>query len=146
FRSFNLEASDPRPKELKSSNRFSQAIASAAASANKPIAIFSSVVGGPVDSEILLPLRAAGVPLMEGAECAMSALGHLADYQQFRKSWHAMDQKEGPLASSHSKFPAGILPAEVAFRLLESFGIPVVPTLLTRNADEAASASERIGF
>jgi acetate---CoA ligase (ADP-forming) len=142
----NLEANDPRPKELKSSNRFSQAIANAAAGANKPIAIFSSVVGGPVDPEILLPLRTAGVPLMEGAESAMSALRHLADYQQFRKSWQAMDQKEAPSASSHSKFPAGILPAEVAFRLLESFGIPVVPTLLTRNADEAASASERIGF
>src|SRR4030095_6511544 len=142
----NLEANDPRPKELKSSNRFSQAIANAAAGANKPIAIFSSVVGGPVDPEILLPLRTAGVPLMEGAERAMSALRHLAGYQQFRKSWQAMDQKEAPLASSHSKFPAGILPAEAAFRLLDSFGIPVVPTLLTRNADEAASASERIGF
>ena len=69
----NLEANDPRPKELKSGNRFSLAIANAAAGANKPIAIFSSVVGGPVDPEILLPLRTAGVPLMEGAECAMSA-------------------------------------------------------------------------
>src|SRR4029453_10897561 len=125
----NLEANDPRPKELKSSNRFSQAIANAAAGANKPIAIFSSVVGGPVDPEILLPLRTAGVPLMEGAESAMSALRHLAGYQQFRKSWQAMDQKEAPLASSHSKFPAGILPAEAAFRLVASFGIPVFPKI-----------------
>src|SRR4029434_8538088 len=92
----NLEANDPRPKELKSGNRFSQAIASAAASANKPIAIFSSVVGGPVDSEMRVPLRAAGVPVMEGAECAMSALGHLADYHEFRKSWQASGQKEAP--------------------------------------------------
>jgi acyl-CoA synthetase (NDP forming) len=44
----NLEANDPRPKELKSSNRFSLAIANAAVAANKPIATFSSVVGGPV--------------------------------------------------------------------------------------------------
>src|SRR4029453_13352238 len=76
----------------------------------------------------------------------MSALRHLADYQQFRKSWQAMDQKEAPSASSHSKFPAGILPAEVGFSLLDSFGIPVAPTVLTRNADEAATAAERIGF
>jgi acetyltransferase len=142
----NLEANDPRPKELKSSNRFSQAIANAAAGANKPIAIFSSVVGGPVDPEILLPLRTAGVPLMEGAESAMSALRHLADYHQFRKSWQARHQKDAASVSSHPRLPAGILPAEAAFRLLDSFGIPVVPTLLTRDAEEAARASARIGF
>ena len=55
----NLEANDPRPKELKSGNRFSAAIEKAAASSTKPIVCFSSVVGGPVDPEILLPLRAS---------------------------------------------------------------------------------------
>ena len=142
----NLEANDPRPKELKSGNRFSLAITNAAAAANKPIAIFSSVVGGPVDPDILLPLRTAGVPLMEGAECAMSALRNLADYHQFRKSWQPSGQKEAASVSSHPKFPTGILPAEAAFSLLDSFGIPVVPTVLTRNADEAATVAERIGF
>ena len=142
----NLEANDPRPKELKSGNRFSLAITNAAAAANKPIAIFSSVVGGPVDPDILVPLRTAGVPLMEGAECAMSALRNLADYHQFRKSWQPSGQKEAALVSSHPKFPAGILPAEAAFSLLDSFGISVVPTVLTRNADEAAAVAERIGF
>ena len=53
----NLEANDPRPKELKSGNRFSAAIEKAAASSKKPIACFSSIVGGPVDPEILVPLR-----------------------------------------------------------------------------------------
>lgn len=142
----NVEANDPRPKELKSGNRFSLAITNAAAAANKPIAIFSSVIGGPVDPDILLPLRAAGVPLMEGAECAMSALGHLADYHHFRKHWLEVGQKEEKSVSSHPRLPAGILPGEAAFRLLESFGIPVVPTLLARSAEEAATLSERIGF
>jgi acetate---CoA ligase (ADP-forming) len=142
----NLEANDPRPKELKSGNRFSLAIANAANAANKPIATFSSVVGGPVDPDILLPLRAAGVPVMEGAECAMSALHHLADYRRFRKSWQKSEEKYGAGVPSHPKLPSGILPAESAFRLLDSFGIPVVPTVLTRNAEEAAAASERIGF
>src|SRR5262249_59387266 len=73
----NLEANDPRPKELKSGNRFSRTIADVAAAAHKPIAIFSSIVGGPVDPEILLPLRTVGVPLMERAECAMSAFLNL---------------------------------------------------------------------
>ena len=140
----NLEANDPRPKELKSGNRFSLAITNAVVAAKKPIAVFSSVVGGPVDPDILLPLRAAGVPLMEGAECAMSALRNLVDYHQFRKSRQPSGQKKA--VSSQSRFPAGILPAEAAFRLLDSFGIPAVPTLLTRNAEEAATTAERIGF
>jgi acetate---CoA ligase (ADP-forming) len=142
----NLEANDPRPKELKSSNRFSLAIANAAAAASKPIATFSSVVGGPVDPEILLPLRTAGVPLMEGAECAMSALHNLAEHHRFRKSWQKSDEKNDAAIPSHPKLPAGILPAEAAFHLLDSFRIPVVPSRLARNADEAAAASERIGF
>jgi acyl-CoA synthetase (NDP forming) len=142
----NLEANDPRPKELKSGNRFSLAITNAAAGANKPIAAFSSVVGGPVDPDILRPLRTAGVPLMEGAECATSALRYLVDYCQFRESWQTGDQKKAASIPLHPKLPGGILPTEAAFRLLESFGIPVIPTELTRSAEEAAAAAERIGF
>jgi acyl-CoA synthetase (NDP forming) len=130
----------------KSGNRFSRAIADVAAKSHKPIAIFSSVVGGPVDPEILLPLRTAGVPLMEGAECAMNALRHLVDYCQFRESWQTRREEDVVSIASLPKLPGGILPAETAFRLLESFGIPVVPIRLTRNAEEAANVSEHIGF
>src|SRR5205823_5500936 len=66
----NIEANDPRPKELKSGNRFSAATTKAAAASQKPIAIFSSVIGGAVDPDIVFPLRAAGAPLMEAAEFA----------------------------------------------------------------------------
>jgi len=142
----NLEANDPRPKELKSGNRFSAATEKAAASSEKPIACFSSVVGGPADPQILLPLRQAGVPLMEGAECAMAAIRGLAEYYEFQKTSQADDAAEAAAASAPSKLPSGILPAESAFRLLAEFGIPIVPTVLTRSADEAAAAAERIGF
>ncbi len=82
----NLEANDPRPKELKSGTRFSAAVEKAATSSKKPIACFSSVAGGPIDPEILLPLREAGVPLMEGAECATAALRNLAEYHEFQRA------------------------------------------------------------
>jgi acyl-CoA synthetase (NDP forming) len=81
----NLEANDPRPRELKSGNRFSSATEKAAATSPKPIACFSSIAGGPIDPEILLSLREAGVPLMEGAECATAAIRNLAEYDEFRK-------------------------------------------------------------
>jgi acyl-CoA synthetase (NDP forming) len=91
----NLEANDPRPKELKSGNRFAAATEKAAGSSKKPIACFSSVVGGPIDPEILLPLREAGVPLMEGAECATAAIRNLAEYHEFQKA----RQSDPPMTS-----------------------------------------------
>jgi acetate---CoA ligase (ADP-forming) len=141
----NLETNDPRPKELKSGNRFSAAIEKAAAGTTKPIACFSSIVGGPVDPEILQPLRAAGVPLMEGAECATATIRYLADYFAFQKDYQDTTAV-APGRSTQQKLPSGILPAEAAFRLFEEFGIPTAPTRLVKSADEAVSAAEAMGF
>ena len=142
----NLEANDPRPKELKSGNRFSVAIETATASSKKPIACFSSIVGGPVDPEILLPLRKAGVPLMEGAECATATIRNLAEYYEFQTNRQASTEKHNAAPAPHAKLPSGILPAQAAFRLFEEFGIPAVPTVLAHNADEAAASAERMAF
>jgi acetate---CoA ligase (ADP-forming) len=142
--SINLEANDPRPKELKSGNRFAQAIETAAASSKKPIACFSSVVGGPVDPEILLPLRKAGVPLMEGAECATTTIRNLAEYYEFQTNRQSTPAITAPAPAR--KLASGILPAEAAYRLLEEFGIAAVPTVMTQSADEAAAAANRMGF
>jgi acetyltransferase len=142
----NLEANDPRPKELKSGNRFSAAIEKAATSSRKPISCFSSIVGGPVDREILVPLRDAGVPLMEGAECATVTIRNLAEYFEFQKNRQSTSAEISAAPSRAEKLPSGVLPAENAFRLFEKFGIPVVPTVLVHSADEAAAAAEHMGF
>jgi acetate---CoA ligase (ADP-forming) len=143
----NLEANDPRPKELKSGNRFAVIIEKTAASSQKPIACFSSVVGGPVDPEILLPLRAAGVPLMEGAECATATIQKLAEYREFQKSGREnTDKFAEKIVPAQTKLRAGILPAVDAFRLFEQYSIPTASALLARDADEAAAVAERLGF
>lgn len=141
----NLEANDPRPKELKSGNRFSAAIEKAAAKSAKPIACFSSIVGGPVDPEILQPLRAAGVPLVEGAECATATVRYLSEYFEFQKNGQFNKASAAP-RTPERKLPSGILPAQQAFRLFEEFAIPVVPTKLTRTAEEAAATAGMMGF
>jgi len=141
----NLEANDPRPKELKSGNRFAAAIEKAANSSTKPITCFSSVVGGPVDPEILLPLRAAGVPLMEGAECATSTIEKLAEYHAFKKSGSKRSTTP-TIERLEKKLSSGIMPAEAAFQLFHQFGITSVPTVFARSADGAARAAERVGF
>lgn len=141
----NLEANDPRPKELKSGNRFTLAIEKAAAASTKPIATFSSVVGGPVDPDILQPLRSAGIPIMEGAECATATIRNLADYYDFQKT-RLSGGGEIPRPAPHAKLPSGILGAEAAFALFREFNLPVAPTILTTSADAAAAAADKIGY
>ncbi|HEX7232072.1 MAG TPA: acetate--CoA ligase family protein, partial [Candidatus Binatia bacterium] len=141
----NLEANDPRPKELKSGNRFAAAIEKAANSSTKPITCFSSVVGGPVDPEILLPLRAAGVPLMEGAECATSIIAKLAEYHAFKKG-SGRGTTTPAIEPLDKKLSSGIMPAEAAFQLLHQFRIKSVPTAFTCSAEETVRAAERVGF
>ena len=141
----NLEANDPRPKELKSGNRFTLAIEKAAAASKKPIATFSSVVGGPVDPDILQPLRRAGVPIMEGAECATATIRNLADYHDFQNS-RQTGGGEIFRPAAYAKLPSGILAAEAAFTLFKEFAIPVAPTVLTKSADEAAVAADKMGY
>jgi acyl-CoA synthetase (NDP forming) len=142
----NLEANDPRPKELKSGPRFTAAVEQAAASSGKPVATFSSVVGGPVDRDIVVPLRAAGVPIMEGAECAAAALRNLAEYDEFRRALTRMAAPEIQSVAPHPALPSGILAAHPAFQLCESYGIPVVPTVLTHSPAEAEAAALHLGL
>jgi acetyltransferase len=142
----NLEANDPRPKELKSGNRFAQAIEKAAAASKKPITTFSSVVGGPVDPDILLPLREAGVPLTEGAECATASIRNLAQYFEFQRAQRRSSASQAAAPTRQGKLPSGVLGTQAAYRLLESFGIRTAPTLLTRSADDAVAAAEKIGY
>jgi acetyltransferase len=142
----NLEANDPRPKELKSGNRFALLIEQAAAGSAKPIAIFSSVVGGPVDRDILVPLRAAGVPLMEGAECASAALRHLAAYHEFRGSWQPRTRRTYRRPPTPDLLSSGVLPTTAAFELLHGYGIPSVAAIMTHSPEEAQRAAARLGF
>jgi acetyltransferase len=99
-----------------------------------------------VDRDILLPLRAAGVPIMEGAECATVTLRNLAEYYEFQQKRLSSAEKQIPAITPHAKLPSGLMAAEPAFRLFESIGIPTAPTVLARSANEAAAAAEKMGF
>jgi succinyl-CoA synthetase beta subunit len=47
---------------------------------------------------------------------------------------------------AHAKLAPGVLGAEAAFALFKEFNIPVTPTVLTRSADEAAAAADKMGY
>jgi acyl-CoA synthetase (NDP forming) len=82
---------------------------------------------------------------MEGAECATTTIRNLADYYDFQK----LRQTGGgviPRPAAYAKLPSGILAAEAAFALFKEFTIPVAPTVLTKSADEAAAAADKMGY
>jgi acetyltransferase len=99
-----------------------------------------------VDSDILVPLRMAGVPIMEGAECASAALRNLAEYHQFRGGGQAHYARHVKSVAARPKLPSGILSTEEAFRLFASYGIPVASTVLAKTIDDAEAAAARLGF
>jgi acetyltransferase len=142
----NIHVNDPRPKHVRSSDRFATKAATIAADSRKPVAAYTSVVGGAVDAEIVHSLRISGVPLMEGGEFAMTVLRNLSDYHEFCNSWQGTSEERHWFDSNHPQLPSGMLPTEAAFRLLASFGIPAVPTALASDPEEAVTAAVRIGF
>jgi acyl-CoA synthetase (NDP forming) len=83
---------------------------------------------------------------MEGAECATATIRNLAEYYEFRRNQAQTAKATASPPGPGNKLPSGVLPAESAFRLFEEFGIPAVPTVLTQSADEAAAASDRMGY
>jgi acetyltransferase len=128
--------------------RFAKEIARMAAETDRPIATFSSVVGGQIDHEIVLPLRSAGVPFLEGTEFAMKALHNLVIYQERLRS--VQQGGDGadlePVSSIGMELPTGIVPTQTALHLLDGYGIPATPTVLVQTADDAVTAANKMGF
>ena len=142
----NLEANDPaaqRAKErqpLFGGHRKSRGIES-----QTHRHAFSSVVGGPVDREILLPLRQPVCRSWKAPNAPRATIRNLAEYHEFKKT-SKPEPVELPRPPLPAKLPSGILPAQAAFRLLEQFGIPSFRPCSRQSADEAVAAAERMGF
>jgi acetyltransferase len=128
---------------------FRDAIAAVAVATSKPLVCFSAAAGARHDPDILLPLRDAGVPFLDGTEFAMAACRHLDRYQQYREHCQTTDTASRDIAGATpnwSALPAGILSTSEAFQLLASFGIRVLPYELVTTADAAVAAATRLGF
>jgi acyl-CoA synthetase (NDP forming) len=82
---------------------------------------------------------------MEGAECATATIRNLADYYEFQRK-RLRGGGEVPHPKAHAKLPSGLLDAERAFALFKEFHIPVAPTVLTKSADDAAVAADKMGY
>ena len=143
----SLPANDLRPSSVAENRRFAGEIGHIADNTSKPIVVFGSIVGGANDPQTVLTLRGAGVPFLDGADFAIAACANLVRYHEFCQSARRdIALGQGRSSFSQADLSAGVLPMRNAFRLLETFGIPVVPTILVQTVDEAVAAATQVGF
>jgi acyl-CoA synthetase (NDP forming)/GNAT superfamily N-acetyltransferase len=90
-------------------------------------------------------------PVFGLPEQAMKALGHAARYAEWRRSPLGSrpplpDVDHVRARSTVDSAVPGWQPWQVAADLLASYGIPVLPSLVASDADEAVAAAEKLGF
>ena len=148
--------------EFDGDESYPRAVLTAAASTAKPVAVLAGLPAA-VDPAAAARLRAAGVPVLEGARSGLLALRHLLDAADFRAEPPEMARKWAP-APPPAPHPAqvpgdtasrwrdtlarrpGGLGGAVLFDLLRDYGIPAVRArqVATRGAAQAAAAT--IGY
>jgi acyl-CoA synthetase (NDP forming) len=142
---FNTRASLPRPGGLAPMRQFTQAMCEALrAGTDRLVLCFTSFAGGDLDPDVVQPLAALGVPMLESTETAMRAIRNIREHRRFLE--HA--PKLAP-AAPPAALPVdghGVMDNASAMRLLGAFGIPLVETRAARDADAAVSAADAVGY
>jgi acetate---CoA ligase (ADP-forming) len=156
----NWRVNVPPPGGWAPSRQFARVMSEALRQGTDRLVLaFTSFAGGDLDQEVVSALAAVGVPFLEGTETAMLALRHAREHRRFLdgpSSPHAAAATPVEpatlaeyLRSGGPSLPAiwgGVLSSADAMHLLREFGIPLVETISTRSADEAADVADRLGY
>jgi acyl-CoA synthetase (NDP forming) len=128
--------------EFDGDESYPRAVLAAAAQTAKPVAVLAGLPAA-VDPAAAAGLRAAGVPVLEGARSGLLALGHLLD---------AASPPPPPPAPEPSGETAGrwrgrLTPGGARlFDLLRDYGIPAVRAQAVQTRAAALDAAARIGY
>jgi acetate---CoA ligase (ADP-forming) len=98
--------------------------------------------------EALRQLRAAGIPVLRGAEPAVDAVAALARYAETRRNWLADAPARAALQLPPPVLPAagGAVGSLEGQALLQSFGVKTAAAKLATSTDEAVAAAETLGY
>ncbi len=99
---------------------------------------------GPVDQELADMLHAARIPLLLGTQRSMKAISLLVTYAEHVGRRPAAAAR--PAKPVEQKFTSGVLSFLQSKELLQTFGIPVVDTVLAKTATEAVDAAGKLGY
>jgi len=141
--------------EFDGDESYPRAVLTAAARTAKPVAVLAGLPAA-VDPAAAARLRAAGVPVLEGARSGLLALGHLLDAAHFRAEPPEMGTAP-PAAPPPAQVPGGTarrwrdalargLGGAVLFDLLRDYGIPAVRAREVATRGAALAAAATIGY
>jgi acetate---CoA ligase (ADP-forming) len=131
--------------EFDGDRSYPDALADAARRTGKPVAVLANIPSA-VDPVVAGELRAAGIPVLEGARTGLAALGHLLAHG----TWSPRPAPPPVHAARRDRWlralRSGPVDAAGAFRLLRDYGIPVAQARAADSADAALAAAAAIGY
>ncbi len=151
--------------EFDGDRSYPEALTEAARRTGKPVVVLANIPSA-VDPVVAGDLRAAGIPVLQGARSGLLALGHLLAHGTWsprpqpppvnaaRRDRWARALRAAPLPARPlparplpaRPLPARPLPAAEAFRLLADYGIPAARARPADNAAAALAAAAEIGY
>src|SRR6185437_10583755 len=131
--------------EFDGDRSYQDALIDAARRTGKPVAVLASIPAA-VDPAAAGELRAAGIPVLEGARTGLLALGHLLAHG----TWPGRPRPQPVDAARRGHWRralrSGPLAAADGFGLLHDYGIPVIRARSADTAGAALAAAAQIGY
>jgi acyl-CoA synthetase (NDP forming) len=121
------------------------AVADAAQRTTKPVAVLANIPSA-VDQAVAGELRAAGIPVLEGARSGLLALGHLLAHGTARGRAQPPPPDPGRSGRWAAALRAGQTSPHSLFCLLADYGIPVTRTRAAGSAQAALAAAAQTGY
>ena len=125
--------------EEKPDHTYIDSASTAASRTVKPLAVLCNL-SSTVDPVQAGRLRDGGVPVLEGTDTGLRAIGHLLDHRLHRR------RGVGPRLTSPADPAAGLEGQAAALRVLAAYGIPIPVFEMAETEAEVVEAAGRIGF
>jgi acyl-CoA synthetase (NDP forming) len=134
--------------EFDGDESYPRAALAAAAGTDKPVAVLAGLPSA-LDPAAAAVLRAAGVPVLEGARTGLLALRHLLDAASFRAEAPGPPPAPDPPGLAAARWRPAVargLDGTALFALLRDYGIPVVRAVSATTRPAALAAAAQIGY
>jgi acyl-CoA synthetase (NDP forming) len=124
--------------EEKPDYAYSDAVLAVAARTEKPLTVLSNL-SSTVDPVQASRLREGGIPVLEGTETGLRAMGHLLEHRR-------RPAPPGPRLTAPVDPAGGVETAAAALGILSRYGIPVASFEVVANLPELLRAAGSIGY
>jgi acyl-CoA synthetase (NDP forming) len=126
--------------EERPDDAYSSATIKTLSSTHKPVVVIANLASA-VDPLQARQLRSAGIPVLEGTETALRALGHLFDDWRYRSRPTGVERISIP-----QLLAIQALTETSSLQLLAEYGIEAAVSTMASSVDEAVVAAEAIGY